>query len=116
MCMAKKEWKSRLGRVYSTNPEFNYDNGGDEEQETLPVGKQKLIVAIDKKGRAGKQVTAVKGFIGTDDDLEQLGRLLKSKCGVGGAAKDGEILIQGDNRDKIVKILTDLGYNAKRGN
>ncbi len=114
--MANNDWKSRLGMVYSTNPDFNYDNGEHDECETLPANKQKLIVAIDKKGRAGKQVTAVKGFVGSDDDLEQLGRLLKSKCGVGGAAKDGEILIQGDNRDKIVKILTEMGYNAKRGN
>ncbi len=102
--------------VYSTNPDFNYEVEQNQEQETLPPDKQKLIVAIDKKGRAGKQVTAVTGFVGSQDDMASLAKILKTKCGVGGSAKDGEILIQGDFRDKIVTILTNLGYKAKRGN
>jgi translation initiation factor 1 len=82
----------------------------------LPPARQNLRVAIDRRARAGKQVTLVSGFVGTEEDLAELGRLLKTRCGVGGSAKDGEILVQGDHRDRIVKILTDLGYKAKRGN
>ena len=78
--------------------------------------KQKLIVGIDRRNRSGKQVTLVTGFIGRDDDLAALGKMLKSKCGTGGSAKDGEIIIQGDFRDRIVEILTAAGYKAKRGN
>lgn len=114
--MANNDWKSRLGMVYSTNPNFQFEQEEEEEQQTLAPEKQKLIVAIDKKGRAGKQVTVVNGFIGRDEDLEDLGKMLKSKCGTGGSVKDGTILVQGDHRDKITAILTDLGYKAKRGN
>ncbi len=115
--MANNDWKSRLGVVYSTNPDFNYDNDSQEpEQELLPPQKQKLIVKIDRRNRGGKQVTVVEGFKGPQDDLEALGKTLKTKCGVGGSAKDGIIIIQGDMRDKIVAVLTTLGYNAKRGN
>ena len=115
--MAENDWKSRLGVVYSTNPNFNYDNYGDEpEQELLPPEKQKLIVKIDRRNRGGKQVTVVEGFKGPYSDLEDLGKKLKTKCGVGGSAKDGVILIQGDMRDKVVSVLSTLGYNAKRGN
>lgn len=114
--MANNDWKSRLGVVYSTNPDFSFNEEDYEEVDTLQPNKQKLIVAIDKKGRAGKQMSAITGFVGKEEDLQQLGKLLKNKCGVGGAVKDGVILIQGDNRDKIVKLLLDMGYNAKRGN
>lgn len=114
--MANNDWKSRLGMVYSTNPDYQFEEEEIEQQETLAPKDQKLIVAIDRKGRGGKQVTVVSGFIGTDSDLQDLGKQLKTKCGVGGSAKDGEILIQGDQRDKIVTILTGLGYKAKRGN
>ena len=114
--MADNDWKKRLGVVFSTNPDFAYEEEADEETATLEPSKQNLIVKIDRKGRAGKQVTLVTGFIGTTDDLADLGRTLKVKCGVGGSAKDGEIAIQGDFRDRIVTILKDMGYKAKRGN
>lgn len=114
--MANNDWKSRLGMVYSTNPYYQFEQEEIPEQETLPAKEQKLIVKIDKKGRGGKQVTVVEGFIGKDEDLEDLGKMLKSKCGVGGSVKEGLILVQGDQRDKITNILTTLGYRAKRGN
>lgn len=114
--MADNDWKKRLGVVFSTNPDFTYEEEAAEETATLEPSKQNLIVAIDRKGRAGKQVTLVTGFIGTSDDLADLGRTLKVKCGVGGSVKDGEITIQGDFRDRIVTILKDMGYKAKRGN
>jgi len=110
------DWKARLGVVYSTNPDFQYETAGEEEAQTLPPAKQRLIVGIDRRNRGGKQVTLVSGFVGSADDLKELGRTLKTKLGVGGSAKDGEITIQGDFRDKVVSILQGLGYNAKRGN
>ena len=111
-----QDWKDRLGVVYSTNPDFKYETSEVEEAETLPAGKQKLIVSIDRRARAGKQVTLVSGFVGKSEDLAALAKTLKTKCGVGGSAKDGEILIQGDWRDRIVDLLKSMGYNAKRGN
>ncbi len=114
--MAENDWKKRLGVVFSTDPDFTYEEEAVQEEETLEPSKQNLIVKIDRKGRAGKQVTLVTGFIGTSDDLAGLGRTLKVKCGVGGSAKDGEITIQGDFRDRIVTLLKDMGYRAKRGN
>ena len=110
------DWKQRLGVVYSTKPDFKYQTAEVAEADTLPPAKQRLIVAIDRRQRAGKQVTLVKGFIGRQDDLAGLAKTLKTKCGVGGTAKDGEITIQGDLRDKLVTLLTQMGYNAKRGN
>ncbi len=114
--MKDNDWKSRLGVVYSTNPDFQYETAGTEEAQTLPPEKQRLIVAIDRRNRGGKQVTLVTGFAGTQDDLKELGKTLKTRCGVGGTAKDGEITIQGDFRDKVVALLREMGYNAKRGN
>ena len=114
--MANNDWKERLGVVYSTNPDFQYTTASEQEAETLAPGKQRLIVGIDRRNRGGKQVTLVTGFIGGADDLKALAKTLKTRLGVGGAAKDGEITIQGDFRDKVTEILKQLGYNAKRGN
>lgn len=113
-----KNHKIRAGIVYSTNANFQYQQtGGSVEAATLPPGQQALRVQIDRRKRGGKEVTLVAGFVGTDADLQTLGKLLKTKCGVGGAAKDGEILIQGDVRDKILALLLKEGYaKAKRGN
>lgn len=108
--MKKHDWKERLNVVYSTNPDFNYDIEEDEEQTTLEPAKQNLRVAIDKKNRGGKVVTLITGFVGTEEDLKTLGKLLKTKCGVGGAAKDGEIIIQGDFKLKVVELLKKEGY------
>lgn len=114
--MADSDWKSRLGVVYSTNPDFKYTTETQEEADTLPPSKQRLIVGIDRRNRGGKQVTLIKGFIGREEDLKELSRTLKTKLGVGGSAKDGEITVQGDFRDKVVELLRKLGYQAKRGN
>lgn len=114
--MADNDWKKRLGVVYSTNPDFEYDTGAAAEEETLPPARQRLLVTIDRRRRAGKQVTLVSGFRGSDEALSELGRTLKVKCGVGGSAKDGEITIQGDLRDKVTALLQGMGYNARRGN
>ena len=110
----KNDWKNRDGVVYSTNSDFDYSYDKNEEVETLPPAKQNLRIQMDNKGRAGKQVTLVTGFVGTTDDLETLTKLLKTKCGVGGSAKDGEILIQGDVRDKVVAVLTKEGYKSRK--
>lgn len=114
--MADSDWKSRLGVVYSTNPDFKYTTETQEEADTLPPSKQRLIVGIDRRNRGGKQVTLITGFIGREEDLRELSRTLKTKLGVGGSAKDGEITVQGDFRDKVVELLQKLGYQAKRGN
>lgn len=108
------DWKSRLGMVYSTNPDFEYTSDEDAGCETLDPAKQNLRVWIDRKQRGGKVATLVCGFVGSDDDLKELARMLKSKCGVGGAAKDGEIIIQGEHRDKVVDLLIKAGYKCKK--
>lgn len=110
--MAKK--KEKLNVVYSTNPNFNYEFEEEYLPETLAPNQQKLYVSLDKKQRAGKEVTLVQGFIGTEDDLKELGKLLKSKCGVGGTVKDNEIIIQGNFRDKLIELLQKSGYQVKQ--
>lgn len=108
--MKNNDWKDRLGMVYSTNPDFKYDTGEEGEEETLPNEKQSLRISLDKKNRGGKVVTLITGFRGKNEDLTALGKLLKVKCGVGGSAKDGEIVIQGDVRQKVADILSKEGY------
>ena len=113
--MAKKSKKNRIDVVYSTNPDFDYNYEEEEVQETLEPAKQKLSVYFDNKAKKkGKQATMISGFVGTDDDLKNLAKLLKTKCAVGGSVKDGDIIIQGDFRQKIVDILTSEGYKAKK--
>jgi translation initiation factor 1 len=105
--------KNRTGIVYSTDPDFAYQNDADDEAETLPPAQQDLRVWLDRKG-GGKVVTLVKGFVGTTTDLEVLTKQLKNQCGSGGAAKDGEVMIQGDHREKVLAWLQAKGYKAKK--
>lgn len=111
--MSKKN-SNRIGVVYSTNPDFQYEEIEEFEQETLPNNQQKLYVQLDKKQRAGKQVTLITGFVGTSEDLEILGKELKNKCGVGGSVKNGEILLQGDFRQKVLDYLVQKNYKVKQ--
>jgi translation initiation factor 1 len=112
--MGKKGKNKREGIVYSTSDDFEYQDNEQQEAETLPPAQQDLRVMLDKKARKGKQVTLVTGFIGSEDDLKELGKTLKSKCGAGGTAKDGEIMVQGDFRDKVMEVLASEGYKAKK--
>lgn len=111
--MAKKK-KNKVNVVYSTNPDFGYEYDEDEVADTLPEGEQLLYVSIDRKQRGGKEVTLIQGFVGDPEDLKDLAKMLKSKCGVGGAAKDGDILIQGNHRDKVCTLLEKEGYKVKK--
>jgi len=106
--------QNRTGVVYSTNADFSYQTDEPAAAATLPPPQQQLRVQLDKKQRGGKQVTLVTGFVGTDADLQALGKLLKTKCGVGGSAKDGEVVVQGDFRDKVLAVLLKEGYKAKK--
>lgn len=112
--MKTNDWKDRLNVVYSTNPDFKYESEDKNEQETIEKAKQSLRIQLDKRNRKGKAVTLITGFIGMDDDLEALGKLLKMKCGVGGSAKGGEIIVQGDLRNKVLEILRKEGYVKSR--
>ena len=111
--MSKKN-SNRIGVVYSTNPDFEYEEIEELEEETLPNNQQKLYVQLDKKQRAGKQVTLVTGFVGKREDLERLGKESKNKCGVGGSVKDNEILLQGDFRQKVIDYLIQKDYKVKQ--
>ena len=108
------DWKDRLNVVYSTNPDFQYETEHEEETPTLPSSQQRLRVQLDRKNRGGKTVTLVTGFVGTEDDLKELGKFLKNKCGVGGSAKDGEIIIQGDFKQKVAELLVKAGYTQTK--
>ena len=108
------DWKERLGMVYSTNPDFDYNYGEEAEAETLAPEKQNLRVWRDTKGRGGKVATVVKGFVGSTEDLQNLGRALKQGCGVGGSVKEGEIIIQGDHRDRVTALLQQKGYSQTK--
>ena len=112
--MKNNDWKDRLNVVYSTNPDFQYENIEEEEAETLPKNQQKLRIGMEKKGRGGKTVTLIKGFMGTEEDLKELGKMLKTKCGVGGSAKEGEIIIQGDFKQRIIDLLKAEGYTQTK--
>ena len=112
--MKNNDWKDRLNIVYSTNPDFAYSTDEKEEIETLPKQQQKLRVSIEKNHRGGKTVTIIKNFVGTENDIKELGRMLKTKCGVGGSTKDGEILVQGDFKDKIIELLKKEGYTQTK--
>lgn len=116
MCdnMKDNDWKKRLGVVYSTATNYEYVTNDAEEMETLSPETQKLRVRIEKQGRGGKTVTIVAGFVGKEDDLKSLGKLLKSKCGVGGSVKENEILVQGDFKTRIVELLKSLGYSQTK--
>jgi len=112
--MKSNDWKDRLNVVYSTNPDFRYETTNEEEPDTLPKEKQQLRISLDKRNRGGKMVSLITGFIGKDEDLQALGKMLKVKCGVGGSAKDGEIIIQGDFRKKLLELLQKEGYIKTR--
>lgn len=109
------DWKDRLGVLYSTNPNFEYTTEQVEEPDTLEPARQELRISLSKKQRGGKEVTLITGFVGHDEDLAELGRILRQRCGVGGSAKDGEILIQGDQRAKLRSLLLALGYTRTKG-
>ncbi len=112
--MSNNDWKSRLGMVYSTDPDFNYSNDEEVQEQTLQPSNQNLRIWLDRKQRGGKVATLICGFKGSSDDLKELAKMLKTKCGVGGAAKDGEIIIQGDHRDKVMDLLQKAGYKCKK--
>jgi translation initiation factor 1 len=108
------DWKKRLGMVYSTDPDFQFEPGEKEESETAAPAQQQLYVSLDKKNRKGKKVTLVEGFTGSAEEHRILSKELKSRCGVGGSVGDNNILIQGDFRDRVVAILQEKGYKVKR--
>ena len=110
----ENDWKKHLGMVYSTNPDYHFEPGEQEETETPAPKLQQLYVSLDKKNRKGKKVTLIEGFKGTTDDLKDLARELKSSCGVGGSVGENNILIQGDFRERVIKLLEEKGFKVKR--
>ena len=108
------ERKKRVGVVYSTNPDFSFSDNSEDEASTLPKNQQKLRLSMERAGRGGKTVTVVRGFIGTEEDMNALCKLLKQKCGVGGTVKDGELIIQGDHRERLAEILKKEGYTQTK--
>lgn len=111
--MKKNDWKKRDGVVYSTDDSFAYRNTGATEEETLPPSRQQLRVELDRSGRAGKQVTVITGFVGSAADREALSKAVKARCGVGGSVKEGQILVQGDQRQKAGEYLSKEGYRVR---
>ena len=111
--MSKKNKGDNRGFVYSTDPDFKFEET-EGPAETLPAAQQKLRIRLDTKQRAGKAVTLVEGFSGNDEDLQELGKKLKTFCGTGGSAKDGEIIVQGDHRDKVLQWLLKQGYKLAK--
>lgn len=112
--MKNNDWKERLDIVYSTRSDFQYSYAEKDEAATMPKEKQLLRITLDKRNRGGKKVTLITGFAGNENDLQELGKLLKMKCGAGGSAKDGEVLIQGDFRNRLLDILQQEGYLKTR--
>lgn len=112
--MKDHDWKKRLGVVFNTASDYDYQTDAEEEVQTLEAKVQKLRVRIEKNGRGGKTVTIVSGFVGSEDNLRELGKVLKSKCGVGGSAKDGEVLVQGDFKQRVIEILRAMGYSQTK--
>ena len=112
--MKNNDWKDRLGMVYSTNPNFHFETGDEEEAETLPKNQQRLRVRMEKNGRGGKTVTIVAGFVGSEADLKELGKWLKGRLGVGGSAKDGEVIVQGDFKQRVIDLLKADGYTQTK--
>lgn len=110
----KKTFNDFGGIMFSTDPEFVYQEGAQEDPDTLPNHQQDLRVTLDRKNRGGKTVTLVTGFVGKDEDLEKLTKTLKTKCGVGGSAKDGEVVLQGDFKEKVFLFLQKEGYKVKK--
>lgn len=108
------DWKKRLGVVFSTNPDFVFEEEEEDVLSTLAPSEQRLRVRIEKNGRGGKTVTVVKGFVGQDEDLKSLAKSLKTKCGVGGSVKDGDVIIQGDLKEKVVLLLISMGYRDSK--
>ena len=112
--MSKKNKSDKHGFVYSTNPDFNFQPEEETPAKTLPPAQQKLRIRLETKHRGGKVVTLITGFAGTEEDLEELGKKLKNTCGTGGSAKDSEIIIQGDQRDKVLQWLLKNGYTGTK--
>lgn len=112
--MKNNDWKDRLNVVFSTNPDYQYQTNEEEETATLPPRQQKLRVLTDRHHRGGKTVTLIRGFVGSEADLKELGRLLKARCGVGGSVKDGEVIIQGDFKAKVTELLLSEGYTQTK--
>nr|WP_294902782.1 translation initiation factor [uncultured Lacibacter sp.] len=112
--MSKKNKPDNRGFVFSTDPDFRFEEQEREQQDTLAPAQQNLRVKLETKHRAGKTVTLVDGFVGTDDDAEKLGKQLKNFCGTGGSVKDGEIIVQGDQRDRVLQFLLKNGYSKTK--
>ncbi|MFA5712665.1 MAG: translation initiation factor [Bacteroidales bacterium] len=114
--MKSNKKRAKGGVVYSTNPNYQYEEQDSIGQEPIPRERERLLITLDRRNRGGKQVTLIQGFQGSDNSIEELGKILKGRCGSGGSVKNREILIQGDFRERVLESLQSMGYNAKRGN